>query len=79
MIFFERKRERAVVNDVSIATVSKAALGKLLRNGVERIIKKTKNVWAFPSAVHSILNWTEPVAIMRLKKKRTIAICGTGT
>ena len=50
MIFFERKRERAVVSDVSIATVSKAALGKLLRNGVERIVKKTKNVWAFPSA-----------------------------
>ena len=36
-------RERAIVNQTNIGTVSKAALGKLLRDGVERI-------WAFPSA-----------------------------
>ena len=61
-------------------------LGKLLRNGVERIVKKTKKRMGFPERVHSILNWTEldlsQVAIMRLKKKKqghTIAIRGTGT
>ena len=36
-------RERAIVNQTNIGTVSKATLGKLLRDGVERI-------WAFPSA-----------------------------
>ena len=36
-------RERAIVNKTNIGTVSKATLGKLLRDGVER-------VWAFPSA-----------------------------
>ena len=36
-------RERAIVNQTSIETVSKATLGKLLRQRVERI-------WAFPSA-----------------------------
>ena len=36
-------RERAIVNQTNIGTVSKATLGKLLRGGVER-------VWAFPSA-----------------------------
>ena len=36
-------RGRAIVNHTNIGTVSKAALGKLLRYGVERI-------WAFPSA-----------------------------
>ena len=41
-MIFERKRERAIVNDVSIATVSKAALGKFLRDGVECLIKKKK-------------------------------------
>ena len=30
-------RERAIVSQTNIATVSKAALGKLLRDGVERI------------------------------------------
>ena len=30
-------RERAIVNQTNIRTVSKAALGKLLRDGVERI------------------------------------------
>ena len=36
-------RERAIVNQTNIGAVSKATLGKLLRDGVERI-------WAFPSA-----------------------------
>ena len=36
-------RERAIVNQTNIGTILKATLGKLLRDGVERI-------WAFPSA-----------------------------
>ena len=36
-------REKAIVSQTNIGTVSKATLGKLLRDGVERI-------WAFPSA-----------------------------
>ena len=36
-------REGAIVNQTNIETVSKATLGKLLRDGVERI-------WAFPSS-----------------------------
>ena len=36
-------RERATVNQTNIGTVSKAALGKLVKDGVERL-------WAFPSA-----------------------------
>ena len=36
-------RERAIVNQTNIGTVSKATLGKLPRDRVERI-------WAFPSA-----------------------------
>ena len=36
-------RERAIVSQTNIGTVAKAALGKLLRDGAER-------VWAFPSA-----------------------------
>ena len=36
-------RERAIVSQTNVGTVSKAMLGKLLRDGVERI-------WAFPSA-----------------------------
>ena len=36
-------RERAIVNQTNIRTVSNATLGKLLRDGVERI-------WVFPSA-----------------------------
>ena len=36
-------RERAVFNQTNIGTVSKATLGKLLRDGMERI-------WVFPSA-----------------------------
>ena len=39
----EKGRERAIVNQTNIGTVSKATLGKLPRDGVERI-------WAFPSA-----------------------------
>ena len=36
-------RERSVFNQTNIGTVSKATLGRLLRDGAER-------VWAFPSA-----------------------------
>ena len=36
-------RERAIVNQTNVGTVSKETLVKLLRDGVERI-------WAFPSA-----------------------------
>ena len=36
-------RERAIVNQTNIGSVLKAMLGKILRDGVERI-------WAFPSA-----------------------------
>ena len=36
-------RERAIVNQTNIGSVSSATLGKLPRNGVER-------VWTFPSA-----------------------------
>ena len=36
-------RERVIVNQTNIGTVSKATLGKRLRDGVERI-------WAFPNA-----------------------------
>ena len=36
-------RERAIINPTNIGTVSKATLGKLPRDGVERI-------WTFPSA-----------------------------
>ena len=38
-------RERAIVSQANVGTVSKATLGKLLRDGVERIL-----LWAFPSA-----------------------------
>ena len=38
-----KRRERAIVNQTNIETVSKATLGTFLRDGVER-------VWAFPSA-----------------------------
>ena len=43
-------RERAIVNQTNIGTVSKVTLGKRLRDGVERI-------WAFPST--EIPSWTE--------------------
>ena len=38
-----KRRESAIVNQTNIGTVSKATLGKFLRDGVERI-------WAFSSA-----------------------------
>ena len=44
-------RERAIVNQTNIGTVLNATLGKLLRDGMERI-------WAFPSA-----SWTELIPI----------------
>ena len=47
MIFLERTRERAIVNQTNAGTISKAMLGKL-RDRVERI-------WAFPST-DTILN-----------------------
>ena len=60
-------RERAIVNQVNIGTVSKATLGKLLRHGVERI-------WTFPSAFQ-ILNWPEwsslPSDIRHFKSSHT--------
>ena len=39
---FLKGRERAIVNQTNIGTVSKATFGKLLRDGVECI-------WAFPN------------------------------
>ena len=39
----ERDVARAIVNQTNIGTVSRATLGKLLRDGVE-------HTWAFPSA-----------------------------
>ena len=42
-------RERAIVSHTNIGTVSKATLGKLQRDGVERI-------WAFPERIDTILN-----------------------
>ena len=41
-------RERTIVNQTNIGTVSQAALGKLLRDGMERI-------WAYPSAIDNHL------------------------
>ena len=38
-----RGQERAIANQTNTGTISKTKLGKLLRDGVERI-------WAFPSA-----------------------------
>ena len=43
-------RERSVFNQTNIGTVSRATLGRLLRDGAER-------VWAFPSA--TMPSWTE--------------------
>ena len=48
--FSLKGRERAIVNQTNTGTVSKATLGKLLRDGVER-------KWAFPSAY--MPSWTE--------------------
>jgi len=46
-------RERAIVNQTNIGTVSKATLWKLLRDEVERIIMD------FFARIATILNWTE--------------------
>ena len=46
-------RERAIVNQTNIGTVSKATLGKLLRDGVECIIM------GFSERIDIILNWTK--------------------
>ena len=43
-------RERSVFNQTNIGTVSRATLGRLLRDGAER-------VWAFPSA--TMPSWAE--------------------
>ena len=43
-------RERAIINQTNIGTVSKATLGKLLRDGMERIIM------GFSERVDTILN-----------------------
>ena len=53
-------RETAVVSQTNIGTDSKSTLGKLLREGVER-------VWAFPSAwilCWTEQNWTDEIWIM---------------
>ena len=42
-------REKAVFNQTNTGTVSKATLGKLLRDGMERI-------WAFSEHIYTILN-----------------------
>ena len=38
-------------SDLNFGTVSKATLGKLLRDGVE-------SIWVFPEFIDTILNWT---------------------
>ena len=61
-------RERAIVNQTNIGTVSNAALGKLLRDGMGRI-------WAFSERIDTILSWTELVIAQphcRLQRRRTI-------
>ena len=42
-------RERVIINQTNIGTVSKVTLVKLLRDGMERI-------WAFPSRIDTTLN-----------------------
>ena len=44
LIFLEKTKECLFVNQTNIGTVSKAPLGKLLRDRVERI-------WVFPSTL----------------------------
>ena len=46
-------RERAIVSQTNIGTVSKATLRKLLRDGVERTIM------VLHERMYAILNWTE--------------------
>ena len=43
-------RERAIVSQTNVGTVSRATLGKLVKDGLERI-------WTFPST-YLELNWT---------------------
>ena len=50
---FLKGRESAIVNQTNTGTVSKATLGKRLRDGVERIIM------GFSERLDTILNWTE--------------------
>ena len=45
-------RERAIVSQTNIGTVSKTTLGKLLRDGVERL-------WAFSERIDTVLNLTD--------------------
>ena len=47
---FLKRRERAIVSQTNIETVSKAMLGKLLRDGMERIIM------GFSERIDTILN-----------------------
>ena len=51
-------RERSVFNQTNIGTVSRATLGRLLRDGAER-------VWAFPSA--TMPSWAETELKLKLK------------
>ena len=46
----EGERERAIINQTSIGTVLNATLGKLLRDGMERIIM------GFSKRINTILN-----------------------
>ena len=50
-------RERSVINQTNIGTVSRATLGRLLRDGAER-------VWAFPSTSMPSETETEVKMIM---------------
>ena len=49
-------RERAIVNQTNIGTVSKATMGKLLREGVERIWVFRAHIYIY---IYTILNWTK--------------------
>ena len=51
-----RKRERAIVNQTNIGPVSKATLGKLPRDGMERIYGLSR-----VHIYHLELNWTKQV------------------
>ena len=59
--------ERAIVSQTNIGTVSKATLGKLLRDWVERI-------WAFPSAY--IPSWANLNSVMKWETRRWISGVG---
>ena len=53
-----KRQERTIVNQTKTGTVSKATLGKLLRDGVEHII-----FMGFSECIDTILNWTELVIL----------------